>query len=192
AGPATTQAMGTVIPAEKNTTIPPVSLNEQTTMHLSIETTVAATNVTKNHTTPNTQMTTAATAATATTTGSTNQTTVSESPTTTANVTTVHPRTQTSSPSTTTAARPTLAPQPSSIPTGTYTISSGNRTCIKAVMGLQLIAQNLQQRLFPPQKQTEYLVVNPNTTQTSGSCGMAQAELNITFSGGFINFTFVK
>lgn len=38
----------------------------------------------------------------------------------------------------------------------------------------------------------EYMAVNPNKTQTSGSCGTTQAELNITFSGGFINFTFVK
>lgn len=46
--------------------------------------------------------------------------------------------------------------------------------------------------LFSPQKQMEYVAVNPNETQTSGSCGTTQAELNITFSGGFINFTFVK
>lgn len=38
----------------------------------------------------------------------------------------------------------------------------------------------------------EYMAVNPNETQTSGSCGTVQSELNITFSGGFINFTFVK
>lgn len=43
-----------------------------------------------------------------------------------------------------------------------------------------------------PQKQMEYMVVNPNATQTSGSCGTMQSELNITFSGGFIIFTFVK
>lgn len=38
----------------------------------------------------------------------------------------------------------------------------------------------------------EYMTVNPNVTQTFGSCGMVQSELNITFSGGFVNFTFVK
>ncbi|KFP81823.1 Lysosome-associated membrane glycoprotein 3, partial [Apaloderma vittatum] len=102
------------------------------------------------------------------------------------NTTTIRPGTQTTSPSTTTTVRPTLAPQPSPIPTGTYTISSGNKTCIKAVMGLQLMAQNTHT------KQMEYMAVNPNATQTSGSCGTVQSELNITFSGGFINFTFVK
>ncbi|KFW00364.1 Lysosome-associated membrane glycoprotein 3, partial [Fulmarus glacialis] len=102
------------------------------------------------------------------------------------NTTTIRPGTQTTIPSTTTTARPTLAPQPSPIPTGTYTISNGNRTCIKAVMGLQLMAQNTQK------KRMEYMAVNPNETQISGSCGMVQSELNITFSGGFISFTFVK
>lgn len=38
----------------------------------------------------------------------------------------------------------------------------------------------------------EYLTVNPNTTRISGSCGTVQSVLNITFSGGFINFVFVK
>lgn len=36
------------------------------------------------------------------------------------------------------------------------------------------------------------MIVNPNATQTFGSCGMVQSELNISFSEGFINFTFVK
>ncbi|NXJ65955.1 LAMP3 protein, partial [Rostratula benghalensis] len=183
ASQATTQAMGMVTPAENTVTVPPMSSSEQTRMHWSTEMTVAATNVTKNHTTPNTQMTNATTSTTATTMGPGNQTTAPKSPTST---TTVHPGTRTAVPSTTTAARSTLAPQPSPIPTGTYTVSSGNRTCIKAVMGLQLMAQN------PQEKRRDYLVVNPNATQTLGSCGTAQAELNITFSGGFINFTFVK
>ncbi|NWQ74558.1 LAMP3 protein, partial [Columbina picui] len=117
-----------------------------------------------------------------------NRTTVPKSLTATAmtNTTTIRPGTQTTIPSTTMTVRPTLAPQPSPIPTGTYTVSNGSRTCIKAVMGLQLMAQNTQVR------QMEYVAVNPNETQTSGSCGTTQAELNITFSGGFINFTFVK
>lgn len=38
----------------------------------------------------------------------------------------------------------------------------------------------------------EYVTVNPNATQVSGSCGTVQSELNLTFSGGFVNFTFVK
>lgn len=38
----------------------------------------------------------------------------------------------------------------------------------------------------------EYVTVNPNATKISGSCGMAQSELNLTFSAGFVNITFVK
>ncbi|NXN62891.1 LAMP3 protein, partial [Himantopus himantopus] len=186
--------METVTPAEKNTTINPMSSTKEGSTHVSTEMTAAATNTTIKHTTPNTQMTTAATTTTATTmqtvkstTASGNQTTAPRSSTATAmtNTTTVHPGTQTTIPSTTTV-RPTLAPRPSPIPTGTYTVSNGNMTCIKAVMGLQLMAQNTQK------KQMEYMAVSPNATQTSGSCGTVQSELNITFSGGFINFTFVK
>uniref|UniRef100_A0A8C8APQ7 Lysosome-associated membrane glycoprotein 2-like luminal domain-containing protein n=1 Tax=Otus sunia TaxID=257818 RepID=A0A8C8APQ7_9STRI len=191
----TTQAMETVTPAVKNTTIQPMSSARQARTHVSTEVTVAVTNTTINHTMPATQMTAAAVSTTATTTrtvkpitGSGNQTTAHTSPTATAvtNTTTIHTVTQTTIPSTTMTVRPTLAPQPSLIPTGTYTVSSGNRTCIKAVMGLQLMAQNTQT------KRMEYMAVNPNATQTSGSCGTEQSELNITFSGGFINFTFVK
>ncbi|XP_052660853.1 lysosome-associated membrane glycoprotein 3 [Harpia harpyja] len=195
AGQATTQAIETVTPAVKNTTIHPVSSTKQARTHVSTEMTAAATNTTIKHTTANTQMTAAALTTIATTrqtvkptTGSGNQTTAPKSPTATAmiNTTTIRPGTQTTIPSTMMTVRPTLAPQPSPIPTGTYTVSSGNRTCIKAVMGLQLMAQYTQK------KGMEYLAVNPNATQTSGSCGTVQSELNITFSGGFINFTFVK
>ncbi|KAM6198634.1 lysosome-associated membrane glycoprotein 3 isoform 1-T1 [Sarcoramphus papa] len=195
AGQATTQATETVTPAVKNTTIHSMSSTKQARTHVSTEMTAAATNTTINHTTPNTQMTAAAITTTATTmqtvkptTGSGNQTTVPKSPTATAmtNTTTIRPGTQTTIPSTMTTVRPTFAPQPSPIPTGTYTVSNGNRTCIKAVMGMQLMAQNTQQ------KRMKYMAVNPNATQTSGSCGTVQSELNITFSGGFINFTFVK
>ncbi|NXO26133.1 LAMP3 protein, partial [Cisticola juncidis] len=90
----------------------------------------------------------------------------------------------TSSPGST--ARPRPGPQPPAIPTGTYSLSDGNGTCVKAVMGLQLMARNVEQG------QMEYLTVNPNATKISGSCGMVQSELNLTFNGGFVNFTFVK
>ncbi|KAM6127213.1 lysosome-associated membrane glycoprotein 3 isoform 2-T2 [Phoenicopterus ruber ruber] len=193
-GQATAQARETVTPAVKNTTLRPVSSTKQARTHVSTEVTAAATNMTVNHTTPKTHMTAAAITATATTTrtvkpttGSGNQTTAPKSPTATAmtNTTTVHPGTQTTVPSTRMTVRPTLAPRPPPIPTGTYTVSRGNRTCIKVVMGLQLMAQNTH-------KQMEYMAVNPNATETSGSCGTVQSELNITFSGGFIHFTFVK
>ncbi|NXL48519.1 LAMP3 protein, partial [Podilymbus podiceps] len=193
AGLATTQAMETVTPAVKNTTLHPVSSTKQARTHASTEMTAAATNTTVKHTTPKTQMTATAITITATTkqtikptTG--NQTTALKSPTATAmtNTTTIHPGTQPTVPSTTMTARPTLAPQPPPIPTGTYTVSNGNGTCIKAVMGLQLMAQNTHK------KQMKYMAVNPNATETAGSCGTVQSELNITFSGGFINFIFVK
>ncbi|XP_042655187.1 lysosome-associated membrane glycoprotein 3 isoform X1 [Tyto alba] len=200
-GHTTTQAMETITPAVKNTTTPAVSSTKQARTHVSTETTAAITNTTiyTSQTpytqTPNTQMTAAAISTTTTTTqtvkpttGSGNQTTAPQSPTATAvtNRTTVHPGTQTTISSTTMTVRPTLAPQPPPIPTGTYTVCSGNKTCIKAVMGLQLMAQHTQT------KQIEYMAVNPNATQTSGSCGTVQSELNISFSGGFINFIFAK
>ncbi|NXF42670.1 LAMP3 protein, partial [Oceanites oceanicus] len=195
AGQATSQAMETVTPAVKNTTVHPMSSTKQARTHVNTEMTAAATNTTIKHTTPNTQMTAAAVSTTATTmqsvkptTGSGNQTTapISSTATSMTNTTTIHPGTQTTILSTTMTARPTLPPQPSPIPTGTYTVSNRNMTCIKAVMGLQLMAQNTQK------KRMEYMAINPNATQTSGSCGTVQSELNITFSGGFINFTFVK
>ncbi|NXK48152.1 LAMP3 protein, partial [Chauna torquata] len=190
AGQATTQAMETFTPAVKNTTLYPVSPANQTTAHVS-----TATNTTIKHTTSAKQMTTTAITTTATTkktvnptTRPANQTTTPKSPTATSmtNTTTMRPRTQATIPSTTTTVRPTLAPQPSPIPTGTYTIFTGNKTCIKVVMGLQLMAQNTQK------KRMEYMTVNPNATQTSGSCGTVQSVLNITFNGGFITFVFVK
>ncbi|NXX44384.1 LAMP3 protein, partial [Tricholaema leucomelas] len=191
-GEDTTQAMETVTPTVKNTTTYPTSSNVQARIHSSTETAVATTNTTINNTTTThtaAAVTTAISMQTVKpTTGSENQTTAPKSPTTTArtDTTTIHPGTQTTIPSTTMTVRPTLAPQPSSIPTGTYIISNGTRTCIKMVVGLQLMAQDTQQ------KQMEYVVVNPNTTLTSGSCGTTQSELNITFSRGFVNFTFVK
>ncbi|NXP46634.1 LAMP3 protein, partial [Heliornis fulica] len=161
--------------------------------HVSSENTEAATNTTMNHTTSDTHMTAAAISTAAPTvhtvkptTGLGNQTALPKSLTATAMtiITATHLRTQTTIPSTTTSARPTPAPQPSSIPTGTYIVSSRNKTCIKVVMGLQLMAWAMQK--------VEYVAVNPNLTETAGSCGTAQSELNITFNGGFINFIFVK
>ncbi|NXY90828.1 LAMP3 protein, partial [Alcedo cyanopectus] len=193
AGQATTQAMATVTTAEKNTTMYPMSSTDKARTYVSTAETATPTNTTLKHTTPSAEMTTATAATTITmqtvkTTESGNQTTTTKSPTVTAmtNTTTIHPQIQTTIPSTMMTARPTLAPQPYPIPTGTYTVSNGTSTCIKAVMGLQLMVQNTRK------KQMEYMVVNPNATETSGGCGMVQSELNITFSGGFINFTFGK
>ncbi|XP_056355115.1 lysosome-associated membrane glycoprotein 3 [Oenanthe melanoleuca] len=114
------------------------------------------------------------------------QTTATGVPTATANSTATHTGTHTAPTSPASTVRPPPTPQPSDIPTGTYTLSDGNSTCVKAVMGLQLMARNTQQ------EQMEYVTVNPNATKISGSCGMVQSELSLTFSGGFVNITFVK
>ncbi|NWH76941.1 LAMP3 protein, partial [Piaya cayana] len=188
-------AMETVTPAVKSTSLHTMSSSKQATTNIGTEMTAAATNMTITYAKPNTQMTAAAINTTATTkltvkpnTASGNQTTAPKIPTATTmpNTTTIHPGTRLTIPSTAMTVRPTSAPQPSHIPTGTYTISHGNWTCIKAVMGLQLIAESKKQKWM------ECVTVNPNATQTSGSCGMVQSELNITFSGGFLNFTFIK
>ncbi|NWV23424.1 LAMP3 protein, partial [Origma solitaria] len=154
--------------------------------------TAAATNTSLGHRTASTQVTaTSASAATSTqraghSTRSQRQTTGTGSTTAMAAVTstTATPAGTQTSPART--VRPPPGPEPSPIPTGTYTVSDGNGTCVKAVMGLQLMARNTEQ------EQIEYVTVNPNATQISGSCGVAQSELNLTFSGGFVNFTFVK
>uniref|UniRef100_A0A6I8NM95 Lysosome-associated membrane glycoprotein 3 n=1 Tax=Ornithorhynchus anatinus TaxID=9258 RepID=A0A6I8NM95_ORNAN len=83
----------------------------------------------------------------------------------------------------TTTAGPTLAPRPSSAAVGTYRVSNGSRTCVKAVMGIQLIVQD---------RQMGYFNIDPNVTKASGSCETWKANLLLTFSGGFVNFNFTK
>ncbi|NXA63512.1 LAMP3 protein, partial [Mohoua ochrocephala] len=191
AGRATTPAALPVTAAVKNTSTCSVSSTRHGTRpHVTTGMTAAATNTSRKHKTASTQGT-----ATSTTqrgrpsTRSRRQTTATGGPTataTTSTTTTTRAGTQTTPTSPARTARPPPAPQPSAIPTGTYTVSDGNRTCVKAVMGLQLMARKAQQ------EQMEYVTVNPNVTQISGSCGMVQSELNLTFSGGFVNFTFAK
>ncbi|NWZ61281.1 LAMP3 protein, partial [Acrocephalus arundinaceus] len=201
------QATTSVTAAVENTTTPCVS----STRHggrprVTTETMAAATNSSLKHETPSTQGAAATTPSAATGTqrgnsstrsqrqttamGSPNSTTATAVNNTTAtavnSTTTTHAGTHTAPTSPGSTVRPRPTPQPSGIPTGSYTLSDGNRTCIKAVMGLQLIARTSQQ------EQIEYVTVNPNATKISGSCGMVQSELNLTFSGGFVNITFVK
>ncbi|NXR34066.1 LAMP3 protein, partial [Zosterops hypoxanthus] len=158
--------------------------------HVTTGTTAGATNSSLKQETADTQGTAATTRHRArSSTRSRRQTAATGSPTTTtvnSTTTTTHAGTQTSStsPASTVRPRPTL--QPPGIPTGTYTISDGNKTCIKAVMGLQLMARN------PEQGQMESVTVNPNMTKINGSCGMVQSQLNLTFSGGFLNIIFEK
>ncbi|NXY13111.1 LAMP3 protein, partial [Atrichornis clamosus] len=183
----TGQAMHTVTAAVKDTSTGHSPTRASTGM------TAAATSTSLKDETANTRVSAATASAAATTqrarpsTRAGKQTTATGNPTATAvtSTTSTRPGTQTATTSPATV-RPPPAPQPAPIPTGTYTLSDGNRTCIKAVMGLQLMAQNTQK------EQMEYVTVNPNATQISGSCGMVQSELNLTFSGGFVNFTFVK
>ncbi|NWX54877.1 LAMP3 protein, partial [Promerops cafer] len=196
AGRATAPAMPSVTAAGKNTTTPSVSPTRHGRRpRVTTGTTAAATNTSLQHKTASTQGSAATTASAATSTQragpstrSRRQTTATGGPTATAvtNTTATHAGTQTAPTSPASTVRPPPAPQPSAIPTGTYTLSDGNGTCVKAVMGLQLMARNSQQ------EQMEYVTVNPNETKISGSCGMVQSELNLTFSGGFVNITFVK
>uniref|UniRef100_A0A8C0UPL3 Lysosome-associated membrane glycoprotein 2-like luminal domain-containing protein n=1 Tax=Cyanistes caeruleus TaxID=156563 RepID=A0A8C0UPL3_CYACU len=195
AGQVTTPAMPSVTAAGKNTTSPSVySTRHGSRPRVSTGTTAVATNTSLKHETASTQGTGAtSTAAAGSTqrarpsTRSQRQTTATGGPTATAVTSTAtHAGTQTAPTSPGSTVRPPPTPQPPAIPTGTYTLSDGNGTCVKAVMGLQLMARNTQQ------EQMEYLTVNPNATKISGSCGMVQSQLNLTFSGGFVNITFVK
>ncbi|NWT61604.1 LAMP3 protein, partial [Erythrocercus mccallii] len=178
------QATSLVTAALENTTTPSVSSTRHGRRPRVITgTAAAATNTSLKQETASTQ----GTAATSTSAASGPSTRSQGQTTATANSTTgTHAGTQTAPTSPASTVRPPPAPQPSAIPTGTYSLSDGNRTCVKAVMGLQLMAQNV------PQEQMEYVTVNPNATKISGSCGMVQSELNLTFSGGFVNITFVK
>ncbi|XP_038002440.1 lysosome-associated membrane glycoprotein 3 isoform X2 [Motacilla alba alba] len=185
AGQAATPAMPSLTAAVKSTTAAPAS----STSHgrgprVTTGTAAVATNTSLK--TESTQGAAASIASAATSTQRQTQATGGPTATAVTNTTGTPAGTQTAPTSPASTVRPPPTPEPSAIPTGTYTISDGNRTCVKAVMGLQLMARNTQQ------EEMEYLTVNPNTTKISGSCGMVQSELNLTFIGGFVNITFVK
>ncbi|XP_066181893.1 lysosome-associated membrane glycoprotein 3 [Sylvia atricapilla] len=190
---APTDSPGTasVTTAVKNTTTPSVpSTSHGRGPHVTTGTMAAATNSSLKHETANTQGTAAITGShrAGRSTRSRRQTTATGTPTATAvnSTTTSHAGTQTSPTSPASTVRPRPTPRPTGIPTGTYTLSDGNKTCVKAVVGLQLMAQNIEQGKM------EYVTVNPNATKISGSCGMVQSQLNLTFSGGFVNIIFAK
>ncbi|NXT04196.1 LAMP3 protein, partial [Prunella fulvescens] len=190
---AETPAMPSLTAAARNTTTAPVS----STRHgrgprVTTGTAAVATNTSLEQKTVSTQEAAATTTSAAASTRSaapstpTRRQATATGGATVTNTTGSHAGTQTAPTSPASTARPPPTPQPSAIPTGTYTVSDGNGTCVKAVMGLQLMARNT------PQEQMEYVTVNPNATKISGSCGMVQSELNLTFSGGFVNIAFVK
>ncbi|XP_044887196.1 lysosome-associated membrane glycoprotein 3 isoform X2 [Mauremys mutica] len=179
----------TTIQRTEKTTMP----TNQTT-HSRVATTAAAKKTTAKPTSPTNQTTTLAVTTKATTnktavktTAQTTKQTTHTAAKTTArtNMTTIPPRNQTTRPATTATVGPTLAPDPSSPTTGAYNVSNGSVNCIKASMGLELIVQNFKTK-------KGYFNIDPSITQTSGSCGNLQSNLNLTFNGGFISFTFVK
>ncbi|XP_060623422.2 lysosome-associated membrane glycoprotein 3 [Anolis sagrei] len=89
-------------------------------------------------------------------------------------------------PKPTTPVGPTPAPKLSPAATGTYRVPNGTAACIKALMGLTLIAKNRNANHM------EYFNIDPNATQTTGICGALLSVLKISFQGGFISFTFRK
>ncbi|XP_065267506.1 lysosome-associated membrane glycoprotein 3 [Emys orbicularis] len=174
----------TTIQRTEKTTLP----TNQTT-HSRVATTTATPTSPTNQTTTLAVTTTATTKKTAvkTTTQPTKQTTHTAAKTTArTNMTTLPPGNQTTRPATTATVGPTVAPDPSSPTTGAYNVSNGSVNCIKASMGLELIVQNSKTQ------KKGYFNIDPSITQTSGSCGNLQSNLNLTFNGGFISFTFVK
>ncbi|XP_032659743.1 lysosome-associated membrane glycoprotein 3 isoform X2 [Chelonoidis abingdonii] len=180
----------TTIQRTEKTTLP----TNQTT-HSRVATTAAAKKTTAKPTSPTNQTTALAVTTTATTkktavktTAQTTRQTTHTAAKTTArtNMTTIPPRNQTTRPATTAIVGPTLAPDPSSPTTGAYNVSNGSVICIKASMGLELIVQNSKTQ------KKGYFNIHPSITQTSGSCGNLQSNLNLTFNGGFISFTFAK
>ncbi|NXH47389.1 LAMP3 protein, partial [Dicaeum eximium] len=183
--PATTPTTPSGTAAAKNTTTPSVSSTRDARRpRVTTGTMAGAINTSLKHETASTQGAAAITASAATSTPRAGPSTRAQRGTTATavtNTTATHAGTQTAPTSPARTVRP-----PSAIPTGTYTLSEGNRTCVKAVMGLQLMARNTQQEPM------EYVTVNPNATKISGSCGRVQSDLNLTFSGGFVNITFVK
>ncbi|XP_077204404.1 lysosome-associated membrane glycoprotein 3 isoform X2 [Paroedura picta] len=92
---------------------------------------------------------------------------------------------KTTTPFPATSARPTLSPKPAPAATGVYSVKNGTAVCVKASLGLTFRVQNSNMI-------DEYLNIDPNATRTSGSCGIRQATLNITFHGGFVRLTFAK
>ncbi|XP_041120343.1 lysosome-associated membrane glycoprotein 3 isoform X2 [Polyodon spathula] len=81
---------------------------------------------------------------------------------------------------------PTLSPKSSTPTTGNYTITNNNTgtVCIQALMGIQFTVTRNQGK--------SYFNINPNSTEAKGLCGENRSWFNLNFSGGFVNFTFVK
>ncbi|XP_054422652.1 lysosome-associated membrane glycoprotein 2 isoform X1 [Pteronotus mesoamericanus] len=85
---------------------------------------------------------------------------------------------------TTTLPSPTTTPTPKEKPKiGNYSVSNGNNTCLLATMGLQL---NMTQ-----DKVTSIININPNTTDSTGSCHSQTALLRLNSSNiKYLDFVF--
>uniref|UniRef100_A0A8D2L8G8 Lysosomal associated membrane protein 3 n=1 Tax=Varanus komodoensis TaxID=61221 RepID=A0A8D2L8G8_VARKO len=81
---------------------------------------------------------------------------------------------------------PTLTPKPSLAATGAYHVSNGTADCIKALIGLTMIVKNRNT------SNVEYFNIDPNTTTSTGICGIQLSTLNISFHSGYVRFTFTK
>ncbi|XP_069753198.1 lysosome-associated membrane glycoprotein 3-like [Narcine bancroftii] len=95
--------------------------------------------------------------------------------TTAANHTTMHP---------VTTVVPTLSPNFSLPLTGNYSVSLKNTTCIKMVIGIQLVVNIMPKNL--------HFNIQPKDVVTSGKCGNVTSWINLNFKVGFVNFTFGK
>ncbi|XP_029142312.1 macrosialin [Protobothrops mucrosquamatus] len=96
-----------------------------------------------------------------------------------------HPTTTTTTPKTT-APRPT---KPPGVLVGNYTVKQGSAVCLRAEMGLQL-----RVRYEDKAKRQVWgaFAVQPNQTNSSGTCSSKTATLKLHFPEGFILFTFQK
>lgn len=90
-------------------------------------------------------------------------------------------------PKTTTAAP---SPVPPGIPErGNYTVTNGNKTCLLALMGLQLNITYLSKS--QNKTVTEVRNLQPNKTSSSGSCGVTVSTLKLTEDLQMTNLSFI-
>ncbi|XP_069474752.1 lysosome-associated membrane glycoprotein 3 [Ambystoma mexicanum] len=173
----------TTVPSNQTTAHSTVTSTPQvntTTPSANITTTVLSNQTTAHSTVTSTpQVNTTTSSANSTTTIPSNYTTTQPSNSTT------HTTTNTTHPVTvpTVIPTPTYSPEPSPPATGNYSVSDKGANCIMALMGIEIIIHT---------NKDTYFNIAPDETKTSGNCGKFNANLNLTFNAGFINFNFVK
>ncbi|XP_072543970.1 lysosome-associated membrane glycoprotein 1 [Salminus brasiliensis] len=164
------------------TLAPPAEFkNPTTTAHTAAPTTAAPT-TTAHTAAPNTTTHTAA-PNTTTHTAAPNTTTHTAAPNTTTpdtpTNTTVHPNTTTTP--TTSPPKPT---PPANLTLGTYTIKDGSKVCIMLQAAIQINVNN--------SKVQGTFNVQPNQTQTYGSCKSNTGKIKLSFNQGIIVLAFLK